>query len=402
MLRSAAFSLPEAQLANTKLKNASLPVQTRSTLLSFQEIISRKPAPERSAMSKKQLFAVVLALSAIFSAASAGADMPGGTTSTEEQPVSQDNEDPYRRLLERFRAATLSLAEAIAIAERLHPGSRTASVSFEVSAPPGYRVLTVKNNETWENFIDASTGKAAGPETVLSVGELDDEDRNNLIGLRSVKQELSDAVRVAEKAGSGKALHGGLIQQDGRLNFDCDHERRQLEGGHARAAESTSPRIRSVSTQSAVVHELSATDWRAARPPTGSRRDGDGLTPAIKTERTGTKRDHLQKTAGDRDVLQEMNHLVLVGHIVVEQHSSRQREDCQCRGRDAGLKTKQQSKPAAQLDDNCDGVSDWSKRRAGGLDESYRVGRRSDLRQTGHNEDERDQQPAEGRKVRRR
>lgn len=171
-------------------------------------------------MSKKQLSAVILALSATFLAANARADLKASTTTTEEQRgSSQDEEESNRRLLERFRAAKLSLAEVIAIAEQLHPGSRTASVSFEPSAAPGYRVLTVKNNDAWEDVIDADTGSAAAPETTLSLGELDDEDRNNLIALRSIRQELSDAVRVAEKATSGKALGGGLLQQDGRLNF---------------------------------------------------------------------------------------------------------------------------------------------------------------------------------------
>jgi uncharacterized membrane protein YkoI len=171
-------------------------------------------------MAKKQLFAVILALSAACSAASARADLTGGTTAAEEQRASpQDDEDSYRRLLDQFRAAQLSLPEAIRIAEHLHPGSRTASVSFERSASPAYRVLTVKENETWKDVIDANSGKAAGPETTLSLRDLDDEDRSNLLALRSVKQELSDAVRVAEKAGSGKALGGGLVQQDGRLIF---------------------------------------------------------------------------------------------------------------------------------------------------------------------------------------
>ncbi len=67
-----------------------------------------------------------------------------------------------------FRAAKLSLAEAIAIGEQLHPGSRIASVSFELSASPSYRVLTVKNNETWEDVIDANTGTAAAPETIVA------------------------------------------------------------------------------------------------------------------------------------------------------------------------------------------------------------------------------------------
>jgi len=171
-------------------------------------------------MSKRQLFAVILALSIACSAANARADLTGGTAAAEEQHApSQDDEETNRRLLDQFRAAQLSLPEAIKIAEHLHPGSRTASVSFERSALPGYRVLTVKENETWEDVIDANSGKAATPETTLSLSELDDEDRSNLLALRSVKQELSDAVRVAEKAGSGKALGGGLVQQDGRLNF---------------------------------------------------------------------------------------------------------------------------------------------------------------------------------------
>ena len=171
-------------------------------------------------MSKRVLFAVILALSTACSAANARADLTGSKTAAEEQRASsQDIEQANRRLFDQFRAAQLSLPEAIKIAERLHPGSRIASASFEGSTTPGYRVLTVKENETWEDVIDANSGKAAGPETTLSLSELDDEDRSNLLALRSVKQELADAVRVAEKASSGKALGGGLVQQDGRLNF---------------------------------------------------------------------------------------------------------------------------------------------------------------------------------------
>ena len=51
------------------------------------------------------------------------------------------------------------------------------------------------------------------------MSELSDEDRSNIVELRSVRQELSDAVRVAEKATSGKAMGGGLVKQNGRLNF---------------------------------------------------------------------------------------------------------------------------------------------------------------------------------------
>jgi hypothetical protein len=77
----------------------------------------------------------------------------------------------------------------------------------------------VKNGESWENFIDANTGSVKGAEIASSLRELDGADRVNIIALKSVRQELSDAVRVAEKAASGTALGGGLMKQDGKLNF---------------------------------------------------------------------------------------------------------------------------------------------------------------------------------------
>jgi len=171
-------------------------------------------------MPKNQVFAVVLALSALLSTTSVRADLNATATAAEQpQQESYDDEETNRRLLEQFRTARLSVAEAIAAAEQLHPGSRTASVAFALSTPPTYRVLTVRNNEVWENTFDADTAGAASAETILSLDELEEDDRNKLIALRSVKQELSDAVRIAERAASGKALGGGLVKQDGKLNF---------------------------------------------------------------------------------------------------------------------------------------------------------------------------------------
>ena len=45
------------------------------------------------------------------------------------------------------------------------------------------------------------------------------EDRLNLIAMQSVRQELADAVFVAEDNTSGKALSGGLMNEAGKLNF---------------------------------------------------------------------------------------------------------------------------------------------------------------------------------------
>ena len=51
------------------------------------------------------------------------------------------------------------------------------------------------------------------------MSELNLEDRLNLIAMQSVRQELADAVFVAEDNTSGKALSGGLMNEAGKLIF---------------------------------------------------------------------------------------------------------------------------------------------------------------------------------------
>ena len=93
------------------------------------------------------------------------------------------------------------------------------AISFDTSNNPSYRVRTVKNKEIWENVIDVHTGRTAGPETAWSLNELEMEERDNINALRLVKQELSDAVAIAEKAAAGKAISGGLVKEGDQLNF---------------------------------------------------------------------------------------------------------------------------------------------------------------------------------------
>ena len=132
----------------------------------------------------------------------------------------RDAEDAaIHRLLEQFRTIKIPLGEAVAIAEHLHDGSRTVDVSFEMSGPLVYRVRTIGNERVWENVIDANTGRVTEKEVSSSLRKLDREDLGNIIALKSVELELSDAVRIAEKAVEGRALAGGLMKQDGKLNF---------------------------------------------------------------------------------------------------------------------------------------------------------------------------------------
>ena len=164
-------------------------------------------------MSKRVLFAIALVLSAPLPAQYVRAAPAADGPDSSQKSVNSD-----LALLAQFRVVKLSVADAIAVSEQLHQGSRSASVKFELSASPGYKVLTVRNNEVWEDIIDANTGRTTA-ETTLSLRELSDEDRSNIAALRSVSQDLSDAVHVAEKATSGKAMGGGLVKQNGRLNF---------------------------------------------------------------------------------------------------------------------------------------------------------------------------------------
>jgi uncharacterized membrane protein YkoI len=124
-----------------------------------------------------------------------------------------------QRFLAAFLAAPISLIEAIGIAERLHTGSRAAAISFDTSDNPFYRVTTVKDKEIWETVVDVYTGRTVGPETSRSLNELEKEERDSINALRAVKQELSDAVAIAEKATTGKAISGALVKEGDQLNF---------------------------------------------------------------------------------------------------------------------------------------------------------------------------------------
>jgi uncharacterized membrane protein YkoI len=172
-------------------------------------------------MRKKQLLALFVC-SAALAGTGALADVTEAPAGAEQRSAAAQvnaDETAMRRVLEQFRTTQVPLSQAVAIAERLHEGSRTADVNFEISGPPVYRVRTIKNERIFENVIDANTGRVSQAEIASSLRELDRADLANIIALKWIRQDLSDAVRVAEKAASGNALAGGLIKQDGKLNF---------------------------------------------------------------------------------------------------------------------------------------------------------------------------------------
>ncbi|MDA9423622.1 MULTISPECIES: PepSY domain-containing protein [Bradyrhizobium] len=163
------------------------------------------------------------ALPALLLAAPAQAVVTTGTPTALHSDADGDAEaerQAVSREIERFRSSSITIGQAMAIAEARHAGATTADVSFDgASGVPVYRVKTLHNDRIWRHTINAATGEFVGGEAALPLAELDHEDRSNLAALGAIRHRLADAVRVAERAAAGKAISGGLVRERGRLNF---------------------------------------------------------------------------------------------------------------------------------------------------------------------------------------
>ena len=168
-----------------------------------------------------QLLAITL--SAFLLAGPAQAIVTTGTPTALQSDSDGDAAEDRQALsreIERFRGSSISISQAMAIAEARHAGATTADVSFDgASGVPVYRVKTLHNDRIWRHTINAATGELVGGEAALPLAELDLDDRSNLAALGAIRHRLADAVRVAEQAASGKAISGGLVRERGRLNF---------------------------------------------------------------------------------------------------------------------------------------------------------------------------------------
>ncbi|MGC2781778.1 MAG: PepSY domain-containing protein [Bradyrhizobium sp.] len=156
---------------------------------------------------------------AVADAATSGAQVPMDPQSSNanDPALSQEAID---RELDRFRRTEVSLHQALRIAERIHPGSKTADISFEGGLDvPVYKVRTLQSGQIWESDIDGTTAKVRNSVLFSTVQGLNDSDRDSLLALNAVQLKMSDAVRIAERSAAGRAISGGLISKDGKLAF---------------------------------------------------------------------------------------------------------------------------------------------------------------------------------------
>jgi hypothetical protein len=170
-------------------------------------------------MSKTRI--TTLVIPSVLLLGSLGAFAKSSETQRALEQRNVELEESIDRELELFRDAQVSLRQALLIAERLHARSRVVDISFDGgSNPPVYRVKNIQKSQIWENAIDARTGRSdTGGEHALPVKGLDAGDRRNLLAFTAIRQNLSDAVLVAERSTRGRAISGGLMKQDGTLNF---------------------------------------------------------------------------------------------------------------------------------------------------------------------------------------
>jgi len=146
----------------------------------FFTIIRHTRWPRVSSMTTtKRLISrlLAIALPALLLAAPARAIVTTGTPTALHGDTDGDAEadrQAVSREIERFRSSSISIGQAMAIAEARHAGATTADVSFDgASGVPVYRVKTLHNDRIWRHTINAATGELVGGEAALPLAELD-------------------------------------------------------------------------------------------------------------------------------------------------------------------------------------------------------------------------------------
>lgn len=140
-----------------------------------------------------------------------------------EAPGAVDEADgagSLTREIARFNAISLSMQDALVGALALHPGARVIDASFDGRETLAvFRVRTLRGDLIYEDAMDASSGKPVGKTAESSARELNAEDLRILAAFSNVRQEMRDAILVAERNTKGRTISGGLKRLEGRLNF---------------------------------------------------------------------------------------------------------------------------------------------------------------------------------------
>src|SRR5207245_6274305 len=89
---------------------------------------------------------------------------------------------------------------------------------------------------------------------------------------------------------------------------------------------------------------------------------GSGRVASVETEGARAERRYLQQASGNRKVLHEVNHLVLIGEVEVEADCGDHREDSEDRRRDPRLVADDEQQAAAEFGRHGDGTGKGRER----------------------------------------
>jgi hypothetical protein len=169
---------------------------------------------------KRVLIGTVLSLFLFTSQSNALSELRSAPIASPDDLSNGLDENSVSNQLKLFRSAEVSLRQILMDAGRLHAGARVLDASFDGgSGIPLYHVKAYRLKRLWEDAIDARTGDTVGESIESSLTDLSKEDRRVVRGLEAVRPNLFDAVIVAERNLSGKAISAGLMIEHGRLNF---------------------------------------------------------------------------------------------------------------------------------------------------------------------------------------
>jgi len=138
-------------------------------------------------------------------------------------PASQISESERAAIFQQIKAfasVPVSIRDAIAIVEKSVPGNRVSDISFDGPADNlVYKIKAYHGDEIWNGAVDASTGKMIGAGSVVPVSNREVADQLKLDDFGAAGLRLSDAVDIAEKTTSGKAVSAGLGQVEGEASL---------------------------------------------------------------------------------------------------------------------------------------------------------------------------------------
>jgi uncharacterized membrane protein YkoI len=137
---------------------------------------------------------------------------------TSSAPPSDKSGSAIPEEIKSFANVRVSARHAIAVAERRGVRAKVVDLSFDGSTlRPAYRVKVLLNEKVWEGAIDASTGVPVDAGSTTPASNLTEEDRTAVAAFTAGGMDLSEAIAIAERYGSGRAVSAGLAHDGAKL-----------------------------------------------------------------------------------------------------------------------------------------------------------------------------------------